>query len=116
MKSNTTTITDNQPVTQKQFRSLRRHMNTRFKEMENEIELQFTGVNSQLSLLAYRVDTIETRLQQLEEKLDSRFDTMMTNLDWLVGAFKKFDEEHTVFAHRLQDHDIRLEKLEAHTV
>jgi hypothetical protein len=66
-----------------------------------------------------RLFGFEGKLSSLEEKMDHRFDRVMKTLDWLVGAFKKFDEEHTVLAgnygeikNQLTKHETRICYLE----
>ena len=34
------------------------------------------------------------------------------NTDFLVGAYQKFDEEHTILSHQVSDHDDRIVELE----
>jgi len=41
------------------------------------------------------------KLQNVDEKLD-----------WLIGEYKKFEEEHTLVVNRVSDHNDRLEALE----
>jgi hypothetical protein len=44
---------------------------------------------------------VKSELHKLDEKLD-----------WLIGAYKKFDEEQILLSNKLSDQDERLEKLE----
>ncbi|MBU1104313.1 hypothetical protein L6255_00970 [Candidatus Parcubacteria bacterium] len=60
--------------------------------------------------------TLETKLDsKLEQKLSPfREDIrkIYDTLDWLVGAFKKFDEEHTFHSSRIYGHEEQLENHE----
>lgn len=63
-----------------------------------------------------KFDENEIRFQKIEEKIPDNFDKKLSNiqetLDFLVGEFKRFDEEHTLLSHRVGDHNDRIEKLE----
>ncbi len=47
------------------------------------------------------VDDVKNETNGLNEKLD-----------WLIGEYKKFDEEHALLGNRVSDHDDRLEEVE----
>lgn len=96
------------------------------------------------SYLKERMDLIEKRLN---ERMDKRIDTLMKyidfklepieefrkeftdfkervlkTLDWLVGTYQKFDEEHTVSSEqysrmtdKVENHEKRIATLEQHT-
>ncbi|MEO6509046.1 MAG: hypothetical protein ABIO02_03760 [Patescibacteria group bacterium] len=63
----------------------------------------------------YRLDKVESELKEFKEEMYKFKDSVLKSLDWLVGAFQKFDEEYTV-AHvqykrvteTLEDHDNRI--------
>lgn len=62
---------------------------------------------------------IDYRLEPLElmAKDYAQFkDKVLTSLDWLVGAFKKFEDEHTLLTERYIEINKRLEnlKLDSH--
>ena len=57
-------------------------------------------------------ENLENKSDKFEAKMDKRFDKVMTALDWLIGRFKKFDEEQTILSERVGDHGDRIEKLE----
>jgi hypothetical protein len=46
------------------------------------------------------------------EELNSKLDKMMSHIVFLMGAYKKFDEEHTVLSEHSREHEDRIEKLE----
>lgn len=81
----------------------------------------------------YLDERFEKFTKSLMMYLDSRFapleamakdyyefkDRVLTTLDWLVGAFKKFDEEHTVLTdsysainQKVENHETRLVVIE----
>jgi hypothetical protein len=67
-------------------------------------------------ILMARINGLEKRVEkqftESDEKHDRRYDKIMNSLDWLVGAYKKFDEEHTILSGRVSDHTDRIEELE----
>lgn len=56
--------------------------------------------------------SVDEKLRMLSERIDTMRSDLMEKLDWLVGAFKKFDEEHTLLSGRLSDHEDRLVETE----
>lgn len=46
------------------------------------------------------------------QKIDQKMQSLDEKLDWLIGAYKKFDEEHTLLGARVSDHSDRLEVIE----
>lgn len=57
-------------------------------------------------------EEVDKRFDTLEKSFNEKFNKMMDRLDWLVGAYKRFDEEHTVLSHKASDHEDRIGKLE----
>ncbi len=62
---------------------------------------------------------VDTRFDALQSELREFAEEAMKNFDWLIGAFKKFDEEHTVLTGRYTDvhsrldgHEVRIGRLE----
>jgi len=49
---------------------------------------------------------------RIKEDIKQKLDPLNDKLDWLIGAYKKFDEEHTLLSNKTSDHDDRLEKIE----
>ncbi len=57
-------------------------------------------------------EKMDARFEQMESKNEQRHSKVMDTLIWLVGQFKRFDEEHTVLAHRQSIHSDKIEALE----
>lgn len=62
-------------------------------------------------------------LEEMKKDFDKFKDKVFISLDWLVNAFKKFDDEHTVLSEqnkrtngKLEDHEERIISLERRTV
>lgn len=75
------------------------------------------------NFLNFRINTLQEDLENFKKQFNDFKDKVLTNLDWLVGAFKKFDEEHTVMSHRnreisgkLENHETRIQSLEKRTL
>ena len=60
-------------------------------------------------------NTIETRLTAIEQKLDAKFDKVMTVLDKFVETVDDLRTDNTVGAEQIRDLDIRVTKLESPT-
>lgn len=96
------------------------------KKKGYSIENMKTPVKHNLNSYATKQDLLATE-DRLDQKIDKRIDgvikyidyklelvdefkkefvdfkdRVMKTLDWLVGAFKKFDEEHTVMAEQIR--------------
>lgn len=50
--------------------------------------------------------------QQLKQQLKDLGERLTEKLDWLIGAFRKFDTEQTLLSGRVSDHEDRIEILE----
>lgn len=71
----------------------------------------------------YKIDTLEKKLDEFRDEMMEFKDSVYNKLDWLVGAFKKFNEEHTVLTEqnknnsdKLENHEIRIKTLEKHSI
>ena len=49
---------------------------------------------------------------RIREDLKSEIHKLDGKLDWLIGEYKKLDEEHTLLSGRIADHGERIEELE----
>ncbi|MCJ7826363.1 hypothetical protein MUP56_01960 [Patescibacteria group bacterium] len=49
---------------------------------------------------------------RIKEDIKQKLDPLNDKLDWLIGAYKKFDEEHTLLNSRISNHEDRIEKVE----
>lgn len=92
----------------------------RFNELEVRLEKRFDSIDKRFEEMDIRFEKrferIEARLTNIEVKLEK----IMTMLDWIVGAIKKSDDEHTVLVgqyanceERLDDNDKRILALES---
>lgn len=104
MKKQKETITNNHFITKKHFDSKMKNVDRRFERLMYGINLRF--------------DYMEERLKKLDS-VDERLDKIMNTLDWLVGRYKKFDEEHVILTGRygkinekLHSHETRITVLE----
>ncbi|KKQ98513.1 MAG: hypothetical protein UT23_C0002G0013 [Candidatus Woesebacteria bacterium GW2011_GWA1_39_12] len=57
-------------------------------------------------------EKIENFKDELNLKLDEKFNKVMEHLVDIAGQFKKFDEERIVMSGKLSEHSDRIEKLE----
>jgi hypothetical protein len=55
-----------------------------------------------------RLDDHDQSFIEIKEVLNR----IANNTDFLVGAYQKFDEEHTILSHQVSDHDDRIVELE----
>lgn len=99
------------------------------KKLDAKIDLVNKRLDAKIDLVNKRIDRvidyIDERLKPFEEmrKEFAEFkDRVLTALDWLIGAFKKFEEEHTILtgkysevSQRLNDHENRISALEKKT-
>src|SRR3989344_2771027 len=80
-----------------ELRRIRQDMKTKF----GEIDGRFDEVNT-------KFDEVNTKFDEVNTKLDKLAD----NMDWLVGEYKKNDEERVIMSDHLRDHGDRIEELE----
>lgn len=102
-------------------------IDTKFKEHKKSTDLrmdkQFTKMNKSIDerfkkmqeYLDFRLEPLDTLVKDFYEFRSNVFD----KLDWLIGQYKRFDEEHTVLtesygsnARVLSDHAKRIKELE----
>ena len=74
-----------------------------------------------MKYLNARFAATDEKLKKLDA-LDERLDKIMRLLDWLVGQYKKFDQEHVVLSEQsrrmtdqLENHETRIASLEKTT-
>lgn len=96
----------------KRFNLQYKYIDKRLNEQDKTISKRFTAMQESIDF------SLEPIMQEQEINKKFRFEVMKT-LDWLVGAFKRFDEEHSVLAgnysnvtDQLDSHDKRIDKLE----
>lgn len=85
---------------------------TEFKKAEKSNKSDHNYLN-------YKIDTLANELKEFKNEFIEFRNYVTKTLDWLVGAFKKFDEEHTVFSEKsmkitakLDNHESRIQTLE----
>lgn len=82
---------------------------------KNQTKRQSNAPATKKDIIEVRVG-LEGRMENLEERLEKKMkdyhNEVMTELDSIAGAIKKFDEEQTVLAYRQANHSDRMEKLE----
>lgn len=68
-----------------------------------------------------RFEAVDEKLKKLDT-VDERLNRIMKQLDWLVGEYKKFDEEHMILTNKytplnekLENHETRISSLEQKT-
>lgn len=71
------------------------------------------------SLQNFQINSLVHTFKEFRKEFDDFKEEVIKNLDWLVGAFKKFDEEHTILTQRniettdrLDNHETRITVLE----
>ena len=96
----------------KKFKDQDRKMDRRFTQQDTHINKRFNAIQEAID---FKLDPI---LKEQEENKKFRTQVMQT-LDWLVGAFKKFEDEHSVLSgkysdihNRLDNHEERINTLE----
>ncbi len=57
-------------------------------------------------------DLLEELRGRIREDLTAGLQSTNQKLDWLIGEYKKFDEEHILLVGRVSHHDDRIDKLE----
>lgn len=76
------------------------------RSLEILLAAKFSALAARLELtFAKKVDLYELASKSDIRKLDEK-------LDWLIGAYKKFEEEQTLLSHRVSEDGERLEVIE----
>ncbi len=75
--------------------------------------------NRLIKYIDYKTDRLESAILALSKEFSEFKEQTNKTLDWLVGAFKKFDEEHTILSARystinkaIDNHENRITSLE----
>lgn len=69
-------------------------------------------VDKRFDRLFMHLDNRFEPLEKMKKDFDEFKDKVYISLDWLVGAFKKFDEEHTVLTEQNKRINKRLTSIE----
>lgn len=90
------------------------------KEITNDLRKE---IKSTQFYLDYKIETYKKEMDDFKKEFIDFKDKVLTSLDWLVGAFKKFDEEHTILTGKystinvkLDNHESRIQVLETKSV
>ena|SRR3990167_1468027 len=82
------------------------------QELKSEIDRVIKYVD-------YKTDRLENSILRLTKEFNEFKEQTAKSLDWLVGAFKKFDEEHSILTARystigktIDNHETRITTLE----
>lgn len=69
--------------------------------------------------LNYKIETLDKKVGDFKQEFVGFKDSVLKSLDWLVGAFKKFEEEHLSLTEqnnrsnrKLDNHEERIVSLE----
>lgn len=75
--------------------------------------------NRLIKYIDFKTDRLENSILSLSKELTEFKEQTARTLDWLVGAFKKFDEEHMILSSNyttinktLDNHETRITNLE----
>ena len=77
-------------------------------KVENELRRIRQDMKTKFGEIDGRFDEVNTKFDEVNTKLDKLAD----NMDWLVGEYKKNDEERVIMSDHLRDHGDRIEELE----
>jgi len=102
-----------------QSKEIDRRFDLQYKYIDKRLNKQDKTISKRFIAMQESIDfSLEPIMQEQEINKKFRFEVMKT-LDWLVGAFKRFDEEHSILAgnysnvtDQLDDHGQRIDKLE----
>lgn len=84
----------------------------RFQELKRRTEIKERyGVFTQKMF----EDLLEELRGRIREDLTAGLQSTNQKLDWLIGEYKKFDEEHILLGGRVSNHDERIDELEKKT-
>jgi predicted nucleic acid-binding Zn-ribbon protein len=89
------------------------------KELKGEIDRANEYTDKLFLNLYEAIKTLSNELTEFKNEMKEFKEQTNKNLDWLVGAFKKFDEEHTILSARyssinktIDNHENRITSLE----
>ena len=96
----------------KEFYKMRKNHDKDHMFLNNSVDFRFLNVIESIQLLSKELREFKKEMREFREQTNK-------TLDWLVGAFKKFDEEHTVLTARyltvnktIDNHEERIKALE----
>jgi len=90
---------------------------------KKDLELTESKLNKRMDRLSKEIDFKLEPLMEFKEEFSDFKSSVLKTLDWLVGAFTKFNEDHTVLteqndrAHKkLDNHEKRILNIEQRVV
>lgn len=95
------------------------------EDLKKELRAYATkkDLKSTENFLNYRIDLLEKKVDDFKKEFSDFKDSVLKSLDWLVHAFKKFDEELMIITHRnikiedkIENHETRIKNLERNPV
>jgi len=96
-------------MTDKQRRVIEKKREKRFQELKQRTEIKERyGVFTQKMF----EDVLEELRGRIKEDTREMLDPLNEKLDWLIGAYKKFDEEYTLLSDISSEHTERLNSIE----
>ncbi|PIP14959.1 hypothetical protein COW98_01355 [Candidatus Roizmanbacteria bacterium CG22_combo_CG10-13_8_21_14_all_35_9] len=105
-------------ITNEDTRKLIGKMKENFATKE-DLKASETRLNKRIDRVMEYIDFKLEPLNKFQREFTDFKDRITRTLDWLVGAFNKFDEELAVIAHRnretdgkLENHEFRIKNLE----
>jgi hypothetical protein len=75
------------------------------------LEIQIKGLEQRMNGVEIKLDVLVERFDEHERKEEERYNNLMDKLDWLVGSYSKFDEEHIVLSEHSNRNTDELEEL-----
>jgi len=93
------------------------------EDFKKDLKLSEIRLDGKIDRIMKYIDFKLEPIGEFKAEFTDFKESVLKTLDWLVGAFKKFDEELTIIAHRdikfedkLENHEIRIKNLETNPV
>lgn len=85
-------------------------------KLDSKIDNVEEGLNKRMDRMEKNIDFKLEPILEFKEEFSGFKNSVLKTLDWLVGAFKKFDQEHTVLSEHTRRLDDRVTTLEKRTI
>lgn len=79
---------------------------------KNDLKKEVSRLDKRIDGLKIYIDYRLEPFEEMRKDFYSFKDQVLKTLDWLVGAFKKFDEEHTILSGQYSEVQIKIENHE----
>jgi chromosome segregation ATPase len=83
-------------------------INEAFQEQKDYFEKKFETVDNRLSTIDNRLSTVEEELSVVKKKVNDTYNL----LDHFVGDYKRIDEEQVALGARVNQLEVRVQKVE----